>query len=66
MKYLKKPEANQPKENKQYLAEKYESDLGKVDVGKSCIRFKKIEDLIIETVKKVLKEAAKTPGLIGA
>ncbi len=28
----------------QYVAEKYEKDLGKVTVGKSCIRFKKLED----------------------
>lgn len=47
-----------------YLAEKYKSDLGKVNVGKSCIRFKKIEDINLNTLKKVLKEAVKKPGLV--
>ncbi|MCA9328783.1 DUF1801 domain-containing protein [Candidatus Saccharibacteria bacterium] len=50
----------------QYLAEKYEQELGKVNVGKSCIRFKKIGDLNLETVKKVLSEAEKMPGLVGS
>lgn len=47
----------------QYLAEKYKADLGKVSVGKSCIRFKRLEDLNIDVVKKLLVEAAKHPGL---
>ena len=50
----------------EYLAEKYKDTLGKVNVGKSCIRFKKIDDLDITTLKTVLKEAEKTPGLIAA
>ena len=53
-----------------YLAEKYEKELykngAKPNVGKSCIRFKKLDDLDLETVKKVLKEAEKMPGLVGA
>lgn len=49
--------------NGQYLAEKYQSMLGKVSVGKSCIRFKCLDDLNIDTVKKILLEAAKNPGL---
>lgn len=47
----------------EYLAEKYEKDLGKVSVGKSCIRFKKLEDLNLKTLEKVIKQAAKAPGL---
>lgn len=47
-----------------YLAEEFEKDLGKVSVGKSCIRFKKLEDLDLKTLKKVLKLAAKNPGLV--
>ena len=50
----------------EYLAEKYKDELGKVSVGKSCIRFKKLDDLNLDTVKKVLKLAEKTPGLVGA
>ena len=46
-----------------YLAEKYKKDLGKVSVGKSCIRFKKLEDLNLKTLERVIKLAAKSPGL---
>jgi len=50
----------------EYLAEKYKDDLGKVSIGKSCIRFKKIDDLNLDGIKKVLKLAEKMPGLVGA
>jgi uncharacterized protein YdhG (YjbR/CyaY superfamily) len=48
----------------QYIAEKYKKELGKVSVGKSCIRFKKLEDINLLVLKKVIKEAAKNPGLV--
>lgn len=41
----------------QYLAEKYQAQLGKVNCGRSCIRFKKLEDLDKEIFIKVIKEA---------
>lgn len=53
-------------EDGQYLAEKYKKQLGKVSVGKSCIRFKRIDDLNLGGLKRVLKRAAKSPGLISA
>ena len=53
-------------DNGQYIAEKYKDELGKVSVGKSCIRFKKLEDVHLPTLKKVIKLAAKKPGLVGA
>jgi hypothetical protein len=46
-----------------YLAEKFKKELGKVSVGKSCIRFKKPEDVDLKTLGNVLKMAAKFPGL---
>lgn len=46
-----------------YLAEKYKNDLGKVSVGKSCIRFKNISDLNLSTLKKIIKQASLNPGL---
>lgn len=55
-----------PVEKDKYIAEVYNKELGKVSVGKSCIRFKKLDDLNLETVKEVLKVAAKNPGLVGA
>jgi len=50
----------------QYIAEKYKKELGKVNVGKSCIRFKKLEDINLPALKKVLQLAAKSPGLVSA
>jgi hypothetical protein len=50
-------------EDGKYIAEKYKDELGKVSVGKSCIRFKKLEDLDPKGLVKVLKLAAKFPGL---
>lgn len=47
-----------------YIAEQYKNDLGKVSVGKSCIRFKKFEDLNLDTLKRILKLAEKSPGLV--
>jgi uncharacterized protein YdhG (YjbR/CyaY superfamily) len=48
----------------QYLAEKYKEELGKVSVGKSCIRFNNVEDLNLEVLKALLVEAVKNPGLV--
>lgn len=45
-----------------YLVESSKDQLGNVSVGKSCIRLKKIEDVNLEELKKVLKEAVKSPG----
>ena len=53
-------------DNGEYLVEKYKDELGKVSVGKSCIRFKKLDDLNLKTLKKIIQLAAKSPGLIGA
>jgi hypothetical protein len=52
-------------EDGKYIAEKYKKELGKVSVGKSCVRFKKLEDLDKKGLVKVLKLAAKSPGLQG-
>ena len=52
-------------QNGEYIAEKHKEELGNVSVGKSCIRFKKIADLDLKTLKKVIKIAEKSPGLVG-
>lgn len=46
-----------------YLAEKYRARLGKVSVGRSCIRFKKMEDLDLDILKELIELAEKSPGL---
>ena len=47
-----------------YLSETYKEKLGKVSVGKSCIRFKNIANLNLSTFQTVLKLAEKSPGLV--
>lgn len=47
-------------------AEKYKNDFGKLTKGLSCIRFKKIEDINLDTLKIVLQLAEKKPGVVGA
>ena len=42
-----------------YLAEKNKNRLGKVSVGKCCIRFKKLEDLNLKVAMELVKLAAK-------
>jgi len=46
-----------------YVAETHKKELGKVSVGRSCIRFKKIEDVNLPALKKVIQIAQKKPGL---
>ncbi len=47
-------------------AEKYKKELGKLTTSITCIRFKKIEEINLETLKTVLKLAEKNPGVAGA
>ena len=49
-------------DGEQYVAEKHQNELGKVSVGKSCIRFKKTADLNFEVLKKVILEAVSQQG----
>ena len=46
--------------------EEYKKELGKLSKGISCIRFKKIEEINLETLEIVLKLAEKNPGVAGA
>ncbi|MSR43235.1 MAG: DUF1801 domain-containing protein [Pedosphaera sp.] len=45
-------------ENKSYLPDRYLLQLGKVSVGKACIRFKKLEDLNLKVAMELVKKAA--------
>jgi hypothetical protein len=40
-----------------YVAEQHAKELGKADVGKSCIRYKKFDDLNHDTLRTVIQEA---------
>lgn len=45
-----------------YIAEWYKDQLPKASIGKSCIRFKKVADIDLKVLEKVLKVAFKNPG----
>jgi hypothetical protein len=47
-------------------AEEYRKDLGKLTKSITCIRFKNMEEIKLETLKAVLKLAEKNPGVAGA
>src|SRR5688572_13535726 len=44
-----------------YVAERYKKKLPKANIGKSCVRFKRLDDLDVEALKDLLRETAKTP-----
>jgi len=46
----------------EYLAERHAERLGRVDVGKSCVRFKRVEDLDLDGVRDLLREAGRLGG----
>lgn len=46
-----------------YIAEKYKKSFPKASIGKSCIRFKKVADIDVKTLEKILLESEKTGGL---
>jgi len=50
----------------QYLPELFGERLGKVNVGRSCIRFKRLEDLDLESLRELLVRAQSSPGMVGA
>lgn len=46
-----------------YLVERNAAKLGKVKTGRSCINFKKLEDLKLDVAISLVKEAAKSGGI---
>lgn len=44
------------------IMDKFRKELKYLNVGKGCIRFKKMADLPTDTIEKIIKEAAKNPG----
>lgn len=49
-----------------YLAEKNAHPLGKVSVGRSCVRFKRLEDLNLQVALELVRRAAALSGQAGA
>jgi hypothetical protein len=48
-------------DGKQYLPEKYKDKFPKANIGRSCIRFKLVEDIDLKVLEKIIKEAVKSP-----
>ena len=46
-----------------YLVEQHAAKLGKVKTGRSCINFKKLEDLKLDVAMTLVKQAVKSGGL---
>jgi len=46
-------------EEGQYLAEKHKAEFPKASVGKSCIRFKKLSDIDLKVLEKLVKQGAR-------
>ena len=46
-----------------YLVEKNAAKLGKVKAGRTCINFKKLEDLKLDAAMSLVKQGAKTGGM---
>ena len=46
-----------------YLVEQNAAKLGKVKTGRSCINFKKLEDLKLDAAMALVKQAVKSGGL---
>lgn len=45
-----------------YLVEQYREELGKVKTGRSCVNFKRLDDLNLPGVRKLLRKAAAFKG----
>ncbi len=41
-----------------YLAERYAGRLPRADVGKSCVRFKRLDDVDLDVIRELLAESA--------
>ena len=45
-------------DGREYLPETYKDKFPKADIGRSCIRVKKIEDIDLEVLKEIIKKGA--------
>jgi hypothetical protein len=49
-----------------YLAERYKSALPKANIGRSCVRFKKLADLDLKALKSLIRDGARAAAKPGA
>lgn len=46
-----------------YVADAFRKELPKASIGKSCVRFKKLADVDLKVIERMLKRAAKLGGM---
>lgn len=46
-------------DGKSYLAEKYKKQLPKASIGRSCVRFKKLEHIDLKIIKEMIQKSEK-------
>jgi hypothetical protein len=51
------------RDNNSYLTEEYHERLPKADIGKSCVRIKKVSDVDEATLADMIKTAADLPSI---
>jgi hypothetical protein len=49
-------------DGKTYLAETYKDRLPKADIGKSCVRIKRLSDVDLDTLARLVREGASAHG----
>ena len=47
-------------DEKGYVAERYKASLGKASIGKSCVRFKRLDDLDLDALTALIRETERT------
>jgi uncharacterized protein YdhG (YjbR/CyaY superfamily) len=50
-------------DEKGYVAEQYRRRLPKVSIGKSCIRFKRLEDVDLSILRQIIRHAVRVGGM---
>jgi Domain of unknown function (DU1801) len=50
----------------EYLAERYAERLGRVSVGKSCVRFRRLDDVDLDALRDLLRDAWRHGGSAAA
>lgn len=50
-------------DKKQYMAEKYKKKLPRASIGKSCVRFKKLQDVDLKIIKEMISKSTRLPHL---
>lgn len=50
-------------DGRKYVAEEFKKELPKASIGKSCVRIKKLADVDLKAVERMIKRAAKLGGM---